>query len=132
MLLAQGHEEFKGMCCMNISDHSQSISKQLQQLQDNMHKIQQVSSPLDDFLGSLGWTKWIMELLRMLAGPIIIVGLLVCCLPILMRCCLSCVENSTEALIKRKGGDVGVHAGLLNFLAHTDNGKVKPALGSED
>ena len=32
-----------------------------------------------------------------------------------MRCCLSCVENSMEALIKRKGGDVGVHAGLLNF-----------------
>ena len=57
-----------------------------------------------------------MELLRMLAGPIIIVGLLICCLPILMRCHLSCVENNMEALIKRKGGDVGMHAGLLNFL----------------
>ena len=52
----------------------------------------------------------------MLAGPIIIVGLLICCLPVLMRCYLSCVENSMEALIKRKGGDVGAYAGLLNFL----------------
>ena len=100
---------------MNLSDHSQSIFNQLQQLQDNMHKIQQVSSPLDEFLGSLGWPKWIIELLRMLAGPIIVVGLMIYCLPILMRCCLSCVQNSREALIKRKGGDVGAHAGLLNF-----------------
>ncbi|KFP59635.1 hypothetical protein N322_03903, partial [Cariama cristata] len=32
LLLAQGHgcQEFEGMCCMNLSDHSQSVHKQLQ------------------------------------------------------------------------------------------------------
>jgi len=31
LLLAQGHgcEDFEGMCCMNLSDHSKSIHKQL-------------------------------------------------------------------------------------------------------
>ncbi|KFQ49096.1 hypothetical protein N333_08448, partial [Nestor notabilis] len=35
LLLAQGHgcEEFEGMCCMNLSDHSESIHKQIKQLQ---------------------------------------------------------------------------------------------------
>ncbi|KFV85337.1 hypothetical protein N308_00585, partial [Struthio camelus australis] len=32
LLLAQGHgcEDFEGMCCMNLSDHSESIHHQLQ------------------------------------------------------------------------------------------------------
>ncbi|KGL89160.1 hypothetical protein N301_16630, partial [Charadrius vociferus] len=41
ILLAHGHgcEDFEGMCCMNLSDHSESIHKRLQQLQDNMKKL---------------------------------------------------------------------------------------------
>ncbi|KFP02344.1 hypothetical protein N300_01171, partial [Calypte anna] len=33
-LLAHGHgcEDFDGMCCMNLSDHSRSIHKEIQQL----------------------------------------------------------------------------------------------------
>ena len=40
-LLAHGHgcEEFAGMCCMNLSDHSQSIHKKLQELMNNMRKL---------------------------------------------------------------------------------------------
>ncbi|KFR09776.1 hypothetical protein N306_07694, partial [Opisthocomus hoazin] len=36
LLLAWGHgcEDFEGMCCMNLSDHSESIHKQLKQLKD--------------------------------------------------------------------------------------------------
>ncbi|KFR12412.1 hypothetical protein N306_07441, partial [Opisthocomus hoazin] len=36
LLLAQGCgcEDFEGMCCMNLSDHSESIHKQLKQLED--------------------------------------------------------------------------------------------------
>ncbi|KFQ42346.1 hypothetical protein N333_10775, partial [Nestor notabilis] len=34
LVLVQGHgcEEFKDMCCMNLSDHLESIHKQLNQL----------------------------------------------------------------------------------------------------
>ncbi|KFO75413.1 hypothetical protein N303_05250, partial [Cuculus canorus] len=34
LLLAQGHgcEDFEGLCCMNLSDHSKSVFKQLQEL----------------------------------------------------------------------------------------------------
>ncbi|KGL74286.1 hypothetical protein N309_10718, partial [Tinamus guttatus] len=35
LLLAQGHgcEDFDGLCCMNLSDHSKSIHKSIQELQ---------------------------------------------------------------------------------------------------
>ncbi|KFU83522.1 hypothetical protein M959_14979, partial [Chaetura pelagica] len=47
-----GHscEDFDGMCCMHLSDHSTSIHKQLQALQENMKKITVVHSPLSPFL----------------------------------------------------------------------------------
>ncbi|KFV51927.1 hypothetical protein N341_03360, partial [Tyto alba] len=36
LLLAQGHgcKDFEGMCCMNLSDHLESIHNQLRQLND--------------------------------------------------------------------------------------------------
>lgn len=41
LLLAHGHrhEEFEGMCCMNVDDHSASSHRKLKQLQDNMKKL---------------------------------------------------------------------------------------------
>ncbi|KFQ25573.1 hypothetical protein N331_02611, partial [Merops nubicus] len=41
LLLAHGHgcKEFEGMCCMNLSDHSVSIHKQIEQLQENMKRL---------------------------------------------------------------------------------------------
>ncbi|KFO79941.1 hypothetical protein N303_13080, partial [Cuculus canorus] len=54
LLLAQGHgcEDFEEMCCMNLSDHSSSILKQLAQLRDNMNKLTVVHG-LDEWLGKL-------------------------------------------------------------------------------
>ncbi|KGL90085.1 hypothetical protein N301_14818, partial [Charadrius vociferus] len=54
LLLAHGHgcEDFEGMCCMNLSDHSESIHKKLQQLQDNMKKLTVTNWGLDRLLGS--------------------------------------------------------------------------------
>jgi len=42
LLLVQGHgcEDFEGMCCMNLSDHSKSIHKQLQRLEQHVNQIQ--------------------------------------------------------------------------------------------
>ncbi|KFR10944.1 hypothetical protein N306_12807, partial [Opisthocomus hoazin] len=42
LLLAQGHgcEELDSMCCMNLSDHSESIHHSLQRLKEEVKKLQ--------------------------------------------------------------------------------------------
>ncbi|KFO69276.1 hypothetical protein N303_10072, partial [Cuculus canorus] len=51
LLLAQGHgcEDFEGLCCMNLSDHSKSIFKQLQELKALTVKLKQSN------IGSGNW-----------------------------------------------------------------------------
>ncbi|KFV92268.1 hypothetical protein N327_11358, partial [Fulmarus glacialis] len=41
LLLAQGHgcEDFEGMCCMNLSDHSESIHLSIQKLKEGVEKL---------------------------------------------------------------------------------------------
>ncbi|KGL84130.1 hypothetical protein N309_11842, partial [Tinamus guttatus] len=41
LLLAHGHgcQDFDGMCCMNLEEHSLSIHKQIKQLMDHSQKI---------------------------------------------------------------------------------------------
>ncbi|KFO57575.1 hypothetical protein N302_14323, partial [Corvus brachyrhynchos] len=41
LLLAHGHgcKDFEGTCCMNLSDHSESIHKSIQQLKEGVSKI---------------------------------------------------------------------------------------------
>ncbi|KFO64933.1 hypothetical protein N302_09134, partial [Corvus brachyrhynchos] len=41
LLLAHGHgcKDFEGICCMNLSDHSESIHKYIQQLKEGVSKI---------------------------------------------------------------------------------------------
>ncbi|KFP18494.1 hypothetical protein Z169_11378, partial [Egretta garzetta] len=55
LLLVQGHgcEDFEGMCCFNLSDHSKSIHSKLQQLQENMRKLQVDKNPWDTFWDDL-------------------------------------------------------------------------------
>ncbi|KFV41574.1 hypothetical protein N341_06849, partial [Tyto alba] len=42
LLLAQGHgcEDFEGMCCINLSEHSESIHKSIQMLKEGVKKLQ--------------------------------------------------------------------------------------------
>ncbi|KFU91238.1 hypothetical protein M959_14092, partial [Chaetura pelagica] len=56
LLLAQGHgcNEFEGMCCMNLSDHSESIYVQI-------HKLQQLTSHLREDTG-FGLDNWLLSL----------------------------------------------------------------------
>ncbi|KFR13096.1 hypothetical protein N306_11241, partial [Opisthocomus hoazin] len=46
LLLVQGHgyEDFEGMCCMNLSDHSGSIHASIQKLKDGVSKLRQDDS----------------------------------------------------------------------------------------
>ncbi|KFZ51387.1 hypothetical protein N321_03099, partial [Antrostomus carolinensis] len=41
LLLAQCHgcEEFEGMCCMNLSDHSESIHMATKRLKENVKQL---------------------------------------------------------------------------------------------
>ncbi|KGL73152.1 hypothetical protein N309_09502, partial [Tinamus guttatus] len=54
LLLAHGHgcEELEGMCCMNLSDHSNSIHKQLEQLHELTTHLQH-----DTGFGLDNWIK---------------------------------------------------------------------------
>ncbi|KGL88052.1 hypothetical protein N301_14915, partial [Charadrius vociferus] len=42
LLLAQGYrsDDFEGMCCMNLSDHSESVHKNIQMLKEGVRKLQ--------------------------------------------------------------------------------------------
>ncbi|KFO57590.1 hypothetical protein N302_07900, partial [Corvus brachyrhynchos] len=55
LLLAHGHgcEEFQGMCCMNLSDHSVSIQKHLSDLQRGLHNLWETDDPIGDWLKGL-------------------------------------------------------------------------------
>ncbi|KFO52541.1 hypothetical protein N302_01229, partial [Corvus brachyrhynchos] len=51
LLLAHGHgcKDFEGMCCVNLSDHSVSIHKSIQQLEEGFTKLKvEGGSWLDD------------------------------------------------------------------------------------
>ncbi|KFO65222.1 hypothetical protein N302_09078, partial [Corvus brachyrhynchos] len=55
LLLAHGHgcEEFQGMCCMNLSDRSVSIHKNLSDLQRGLHNLRETDDPIGDWLKGL-------------------------------------------------------------------------------
>jgi len=60
----RGCQDFDGMCCMNLSDHSESIHKSVQDLQNRVKKLQ-----VDDgwnifgvlFRGLAGWIKNLLK-----------------------------------------------------------------------
>ncbi|KFQ69686.1 hypothetical protein N335_11021, partial [Phaethon lepturus] len=55
LLLAQGHgcEEFEGMCCMNLTDTSRSVTQQLRILRGLTDKLQTSSLGLESWLSGL-------------------------------------------------------------------------------
>ncbi|KAK4832051.1 hypothetical protein QYF61_020607 [Mycteria americana] len=111
--IATGHgcEDFEGMCCMNLSDHSESIHKQLRWLKEHANKIRQNQGFFDEWLTSLfgslpSWLKGLLaEGLRLLI-ILVIIGLCFC-----VAC--SCVKKAFRTMInhawiaqKQEGGIV--------------------------
>ncbi|KFP72798.1 hypothetical protein N310_05388, partial [Acanthisitta chloris] len=68
LLLAHGHgcEDFDGMCCMNLSDHSESIHDSIQKLRENVDRLRLDNSGdwLDALLHGWGLTGWLMSLVK--------------------------------------------------------------------
>lgn len=64
LLLAQGHgcTGLSGMCCFNLSDHSESIHKKLEKMKNNTQQITANVNPILEELGGLlgeKFTSWL-------------------------------------------------------------------------
>ncbi|KAK4813039.1 hypothetical protein QYF61_006530 [Mycteria americana] len=112
LLLVQGHgyEEFEGMCCMNLSDHSQTIYQQIKSLQKLIGKLKTSSIGLESWLTSLGIEGWLKELIKVAIIILIVVVVLLIVLPCLLQCLQKMISKSMQSvwLIEtKKGGNVG-------------------------
>ncbi|XP_041884045.1 uncharacterized protein LOC121664654 [Corvus kubaryi] len=111
LLLVHGHgcEEFEGMCCMNLSDHSQSIHRQLLELQDAFQKIQIHTDSFSEWLSLLSLTGWlgnlVQERLRLLA-TLVTVAIIICCGFGCIRKALEKVVHQAWLVQEEKGGIV--------------------------
>ena len=95
------------MCCFNLSDHSDSVHKQLQWLKWHTQKVHTNKKPLDDWLGNLfgNLSSWLLGLVKEgLCWLLTIITLLIA-----YRCIMSGVERLTQGVMliqKEKGGIV--------------------------
>ncbi|NXB02274.1 ENR1 protein, partial [Cnemophilus loriae] len=68
LLLAQRHgcEEFEGMCCFNLTNHSDSIHKQLKWLREHTARITIADDPFGNWLRNAfgGLSGWIIGLIK--------------------------------------------------------------------
>ena len=96
LLLAQGQgcEDIDGICCFNLSDHSVSIHKQLQWMQEHTQKIKEESDPFGSWLDGLfgGVGSWLKQLLKVFAIGLAIFVCILICLP----CFVGCLQNSLQ------------------------------------
>ncbi|XP_027578389.2 uncharacterized protein LOC120324761 [Pipra filicauda] len=115
LLLVNGHgcQEFEGLCCLNFSDHSQSIHSQINQLKSLVHEIKEVDHlTFDDFFDWLpfkGLSSTIKKIIVVLVLGLSVVFLFMCVFP----CLLSCARTSQSlkaypTLEDKGGGDVAM------------------------
>nr|WSP03482.1 env protein [Avian leukosis virus] len=99
LLLAHGHgcEDVAGMCCFNLSDHSESIQKKFQLMKEHVNKIGVDNDPIGNWLRGLfgGIGEWAVHLLKGLLLGLVVILLLVVCLP----CLLQFVSSSIRRMI---------------------------------
>lgn len=96
LLLAQGHgcEEFEGMCCMNLSDHSTSIHAKLKELRLGLNSLKEEEGlGIDEWLKSLGLGPWLRNLVIYAIGILGVFLLLLLILP--------CFCNSIQKMVSR-------------------------------
>ncbi|XP_014814700.1 PREDICTED: uncharacterized protein LOC106898123 [Calidris pugnax] len=112
LLLAHGHgcEDFDGMCCMDLSDHSRSIHKEIQDLIGHSQKVQQDTvffglDALGSWMGLSGWLKSVLQ-----------TGLLILIIIVIVLLCLSCVSSCIKTLFMRIINQV--------YIAQNKNGRI--------
>lgn len=62
LLLAHGHgcQEFEGLCCFNLTSHSDSIHASIQKMKDLIKDLKREKPPeFEDLMGHWGLTGWL-------------------------------------------------------------------------
>lgn len=82
LLLFHGHgrEEFEDLCCFNLSSHTRSITKTIQEMRDQVHHLKTEGTGwLQNMLGHWGIPGWGAALLQVVF-PIITTLFIIICL----------------------------------------------------
>nr|AYC62482.1 envelope glycoprotein [Avian leukosis virus] len=124
LLLAHGHgcEDVAGMCCFNLSDHSESIQKKFQLMKEHVNKIGVDSDPIRSWLRGLfgGIGEWAVHLLKGLLLGLVVILLLVVCLP----CLLQIVSSSIRKMINNSISYHTEYKKLQKACRQPENGAV--------
>ncbi|RLV98531.1 hypothetical protein DV515_00010720, partial [Chloebia gouldiae] len=104
LLLAHGHgcEDFEGMCYLNLSDHSESVHKQLRWLKQHTQMIVEVTSPLDNWLSSWGLSAWLKDIIKQGLGIVLIILLALFFGPCVFRCLIAQMEALIHAVLDKQ------------------------------
>ncbi|XP_015711134.1 uncharacterized protein LOC107310204 [Coturnix japonica] len=100
LLLAQGHgcKDFEGMCCFNLSDHSESLHKKLECLKEHTRRIGIQDGPSGNWLE--GWfggiAPWFKQLLKVVLIGLLIFLAFMACVPCVFQCLLGCLQHMAE------------------------------------
>jgi len=114
LLLAQGHgcEDFEGMCCMNLSDHSESIHGNIQKLKNGVSKLCQDNSWdwLDKLFEGWGLSGWLRSLVKTAVYALAVFIFLLLLLPCLLQCLQKLITRSVKRIliVQQEEGDVGL------------------------
>nr|QAV52903.1 env protein [Avian leukosis virus] len=124
LLLAHGHgcEDVAGMCCFNLSDHSESIQKKFQLMKEHVNKIGVDSDPIGSWLRGLfgGIGEWAVHLLKgLLLGLVVILSLVVC-----LPCLLQIVSSSIRKMINNSISYHTEYKKLQKACRQPENGAV--------
>ncbi|XP_074713454.1 syncytin-2-like [Strix uralensis] len=127
LLLAQGHgcEDFEGMCCMNLSDHSESIFKSIQQLKDGVRRLTEEDGL--DWLTRMfkGWglSGWLISLVKTVGVMILVIVTVLLMLPCLVSLLQRALQKTVSAIFLaqiQKGGIVGGGSGSASSLTEEE------------
>nr|ADO33896.1 envelope protein [Avian leukosis virus] len=98
LLLAQGHgcQDVEGMCCFNLSDHSESIHKALQAMKEHTEKIRVEDDPIGDWFtrtfGGLG--RWLAKGVKTLLFALFVIICLLAIIPCIIKCFQDCLSRT--------------------------------------
>nr|AVI57382.1 envelope protein [Avian leukosis virus] len=98
LLLAQGHgcQDVEGMCCFNLSDHSESIHKALQAMEKHTEKIQVEDDPIGDWFtrtfGDIG--RWLAKGVKTLLFALLVIVCLLAIIPCIIKCFQDCLSRT--------------------------------------
>ncbi|XP_059729035.1 uncharacterized protein LOC132341473 [Haemorhous mexicanus] len=97
LLLAHGRgcEDFKGMCCFNLSSRSESILANIQKLKDLVKDLKVEKTPdwVNDLFGQWGLTGWVASLVKGMLWVLLVVVVVLAMFSCLVHCFKRTIGN---------------------------------------